>query len=470
MITSSMQVTLVDHMGSDLTVVNAARVSFDKESDWEYGPRADYRLSNKDEKLIGYLAKHNHWSPFAHTSVQLRIKAPIFVARQLVKHCVTGDTEVTFCKPVAGKSNGRIKRTIEELHRMWTGKVKYQGGKKGKRNVSGGHVKVFNGDTQQFESSHIIDVIYQGVKPVFLLTTESGQSVRITENHKVMTQRGWVAVAELTPGVDYMVTEELSGVLINPGNKRRDYDVADVIARREHVKTECVRCGATKNLECDHIVPVNAGGTHDAENLQTLCSKCHREKSAKEKSAYRPNAFQPRWTQIVSIEPAGSEDVYDITVEGWHNFLANGLVVHNCVGGVWNEVSRRYVDSEPEFWFPEVWRGRPVNAKQGSTGVLDSKQPDMDIDIYTHDIVRKTVQLYSDLLTTGVAPEQARMILPQNMMTEWYWTGSLMFFCRVCRERLAPGVQAETREVAEQIAEVVAPLFPVSWAALMASE
>ncbi len=233
MITSSMQVNLIDHMGSDLTVVNAARVSFDKESEWEFAGYFNTltgvevgKLSDKDTKLIGYLAKHNHWSPFAHTSIQLRVKAPIFVARQLVKH---------------------------------------------------------------------------------------------------------------------------------------------------------------------------------------------------------------------------------------------------QVGGVWNEVSRRYVDSEPEFWFPEVWRGRPVNAKQGSTGVLDSKQPDKDIDIYTHDIVCKTVQHYSDLLTTGVAPEQARMVLPQNMMTEWYWTGSLMFFCRVCRERLAPGAQAETREVAEQIAEQVAPLFPVSWAALMDS-
>lgn len=234
MITSSMQVNLIDHMGSDLTVVNAARVSFDKESEWEKVPKDPLiygddegtwdELSDKDTKLIGYLAKHNHWSPFAHTSIQLRVKAPIFVARQLVKH---------------------------------------------------------------------------------------------------------------------------------------------------------------------------------------------------------------------------------------------------QVGGVWNEVSRRYVDSEPEFWFPEVWRGRPVNAKQGSTGVLDSKQPDMDIDIYTHDIVRKTVQLYSDLLTTGVAPEQARMILPQNMMTEWYWTGSLMFFCRVCRERLDPHAQQETREIAERIAELIAPLFPVSWSALM---
>ena len=74
-----MEVDLIDHMGSDLTVVNAARVSFAKESK---------EFSDKDEKLINYLAKHNHWSPFGHASLQFRIKAPIFVARQLVKHQV----------------------------------------------------------------------------------------------------------------------------------------------------------------------------------------------------------------------------------------------------------------------------------------------------------------------------------------------------------------------------------------------
>lgn len=470
----------VDHMGTDLTVVNAARVSFDKQSEWlvhfDYGADKGLILSEADTKLIAYLAKHNHWSPFAHTSIQLRIKVPIFVARQLVKHCVTGDTEVTFCKPVGGESNGRTKRTISDLHCMWTGKVKYQGGEKGKRNVSGGHVKVFNEDTQQFESSHIVDVIYQGIKPVFLLTTESGQSVRITNNHKVMTQRGWVAVEELAPGVDCMVTEELNGVLVTPENKRRDYDVADVIARREHVKSECVRCGVTEKLECDHIVPVNAGGTHDASNLQTLCSKCHREKSANEKSSHRPNAFRPRWTQVVSIEPVGSEDVYDITVEGWHNFLANGLVVHNCVGGVWNEVSRRYVDSEPEFYFPEVWRGRPTDgAKQGSSGVVTELPEGKGI--YVQRPLRAAMQTtaaaletYNLMLSGGVAPEQARMILPQNTMTEWIWTGSLMFFARVCAQRLDPHAQAETSEVARQIADIVRPLFPVSWAALTRQE
>ena len=233
---AEMKVELIDHMGSDLSVVNAARVSFDKASAWEgivqypnpQDPEATCRankLSDKDAKLINYLAKHNHWSPFAHTSVQLRIKAPIFVARQLVKH---------------------------------------------------------------------------------------------------------------------------------------------------------------------------------------------------------------------------------------------------QVGGVWNEVSRRYVDSEPEFYFPDQWRGRPEGSiKQGSSGVVTEIVHGGKIDVFTHNHVRETLRVYMQLLKSGVAPEQARMILPQNMMTEWYWTGSLMFFVRVCRERLAPGAQLETREIAEQMAEIVAPLFPVSWSALM---
>jgi len=232
--TSPMSVKLIDHMGSDLTVCNAARVSFDKESEWEIVyPAGDMGsptsiLSDKDAKLIKYLADHNHWSPFAHTSIQLRLKAPIFVARQLVKH---------------------------------------------------------------------------------------------------------------------------------------------------------------------------------------------------------------------------------------------------QVGGVWNEVSRRYVDSEPEFWFPEVWRGRPEGSiKQGSSGEVDLPDhfsPYLDVNLKPVDVAQLSLNMYNHMLECGVAPEQARMILPQNMMTEWYWTGSLMFFARVCRERLAPGAQLETREAAECIAEIVAPLFPVSWSALM---
>lgn len=230
--TAPIKVDYVDHMGTDLTVVNAARVSFDKESDWKLDFSKDHKfgdnvLSAADVKLIAYLAKHNHWSPFAHTSIQLRVKAPIFVARQLVKH---------------------------------------------------------------------------------------------------------------------------------------------------------------------------------------------------------------------------------------------------QVGGVWNEVSRRYVDSEPEFYFPDVWRGRPTDgAKQGSSGVVDDNG-DYSPSAGARSAVYETMRHYDWMLSVGVAPEQARMILPQNMMTEWYWTGSLMFFARVCAQRLDPHAQAETSEVARQIADIVRPLFPVSWMALTGKE
>lgn len=229
-------VEYVNHMGDDLAVVNAARVSFDKESNWElvdapqYGcdPNELYTqhvLSEQDKKLINYLAKHNHWSPFAHNSITLRIKAPIFVARQLVKH---------------------------------------------------------------------------------------------------------------------------------------------------------------------------------------------------------------------------------------------------QVGGVWNEVSRRYVDDEPEFYFPEVWRGRSVNAKQGSDGVIKFPlEPDgFNHDMWFEEVVSSSLNCYNGLLESGVAPEQARMILPQNTMTEWWWTGSLMFFARVCKQRLDPHSQKETRDVAELISKELLKLFPYSWEVL----
>lgn len=242
---SDISVEYIDHMGSDLTVVNAARVSFDKESDWIYNkgliwqrilkfllhqkPSTEKALSREDAKLINYLAKHNHWSPFAHTSIQLRVKAPIFVARQLVKH-------------------------------------------------------------------------------------------------------------------------------------------------------------------------------------QT--------------------------------------------------------------GGVWNEVSRRYVDFEPEFYMPAVWRGRPEGSlKQGSSGEVTLLKLSDDEEYPINDEVEFFIEsanwMYDKLIKSGVAPEMARMILPLNSMTEWYWTGSLYFWARVCNLRLDSHAQPETSIVAQQISNIVKDLFPVSWKALI---
>ena len=148
-------------------------------------------------------------------------------------------------------------------------------------------------------------------------------------------------------------------------------------------------------------------------------------------------------------------------------FVARQLAKHQ-VGAVWSEESRRYVDDRPDFYEPLKWRERADNVKQGSgaplTGAIDRLA-----DIAYNDAMAAASTAYSSLLELGVAPEMARMVLPQNAMTTWIWTGSLLFFSRVCKLRLDAHAQAETREVAQKIAYECGKVFPVSWEALMAA-
>jgi thymidylate synthase (FAD) len=142
-------------------------------------------------------------------------------------------------------------------------------------------------------------------------------------------------------------------------------------------------------------------------------------------------------------------------------FVRTQLFKHKT-GAVENEVSRRYVDDPPEFYEPEVWRGRPEGGiKQGSSECRTFGIEDCD-----RIPVAQCEDLYNGLIQEGVAPEQARMVLPQSTYTEWIWTGSLAFFARVFRQRSDPHAQWETQQYAAAISEIIAPLFPVSWEAL----
>ena len=138
-------------------------------------------------------------------------------------------------------------------------------------------------------------------------------------------------------------------------------------------------------------------------------------------------------------------------------FVARQLVKHKFLR--WNEISRRYVDDEPEFYVPDVWRGRSADKKQGS---------DKDLDLWWDEdlLFSRPLSVYKRMLDEGVAPEMARMVLPQSTMTEWYWSGSLDAFADMCNLRCKDDTQAETREVARQIDHKMIELFPVSWDAL----
>ena len=141
-------------------------------------------------------------------------------------------------------------------------------------------------------------------------------------------------------------------------------------------------------------------------------------------------------------------------------FVARQLVKHKFLR--WNEISRRYVDSEPEFYIPE-FREAVKNKKQGSGEVINSE----NLRIRFERNMVSAKHKYEYLLHQKVCPEQARMVLPQSTMTEWYWSGSLDAFADMCNLRCASDTQYETRLVATQISDEMQKLFPVSWAALV---
>jgi thymidylate synthase (FAD) len=145
-------------------------------------------------------------------------------------------------------------------------------------------------------------------------------------------------------------------------------------------------------------------------------------------------------------------------------FVARQLVKHQ-VGMVWNETSRRYVDSEPDFHAPEAWRKRAPDKKQGSlletfTGIDEERW-----DTKYWGLMETCKTIYDNMIASGVAPEQARMILPQSMMTEWIWTGSLVAFARVVKLRSSPDAQYECQHIANRIKKELdnTPQVEYSW-------
>lgn len=152
-------------------------------------------------------------------------------------------------------------------------------------------------------------------------------------------------------------------------------------------------------------------------------------------------------------------------------FVARQLVKHKFLP--WNEVSRRYVDSEPEFYIPHTWRKRAENVKQGSSEETADLSPICSMEgpngclFLPAEAAQVCLETYQALLDVGVCPEQARMVLPQNTMTEWIWSGTLGAWADMCKLRLDAHAQKETQEVAKLISQEMKNLFPVSWQALL---
>lgn len=147
-------------------------------------------------------------------------------------------------------------------------------------------------------------------------------------------------------------------------------------------------------------------------------------------------------------------------------FLARQFVKHS-VGSIWSEESRRYIDDEPEFYFEPVLMTRPDDIKQGAAGALNGTHLDQAVTLMRM-CSEQNADSYTHLVNNlNVAPEQAREILTLNTMTGVTWTGSLAFWARVCNQRLDAHAQHAAQRLAQMIDEIIEPLFPVSWTALV---
>lgn len=170
-------------------------------------------------------------------------------------------------------------------------------------------------------------------------------------------------------------------------------------------------------------------------------------------------AAEPRhWTPFA--HPAAQ---FRVTVPFW---LAGQLKRHQ-VGFALNEVSRRYVSDDPTFHETPVWRGAPTGGvKQGSSGRLEGEVVG-HCDLIYDGAIEQALKAYRGLLECGVAPEQARAVLPVAAMTSWVWTGSLEAWARLCRQRLDSHAQGENRVFAALVSAALLEKFPASWPALV---
>lgn len=220
----------------------------------------------------------------------------------------------------------------------------------------------------------------------------------------------------------------------------------------DHMGSDLTVCNAARvsfNKETDWAIDIEA-----VKRLDESASSYHREDvqvlKEKDQKLIKYLAEHGHWTPFAHPQ---------ITLRIKAPISIRTQFFKHKQGFVENEISRRYVSFEPEFYSP-YWRGKPTDgAKQGSEDFIEIKP---EIQQTFNNMMFGCMKSYNDLLESGVAPEQARFVLPQAMYTEWYWTGSLAAYMRFVNQRQEDHAQWEIRQYASAIREIVSSLYPWS--------
>ena len=455
---------------SDLAVANGARVSFNL---------ASQELGEREEGLIRFLMRDRHGSPFEHGYFRFVVKAPIFVVREHHRHraghCLPGTAEIAM-ETIAPRA-GRLvrKRPIAEVFRNWHEGVPDSLGRRrllpSCRNLS---TRVLNEETQLFEIGRMRDVFRAGTKEIYEVRVAETR-LRCSADHRILTAEGWARAGDLTKG-DHVA---IPGVRTTQGGRhvppslRRGIGVWTSMQRRTLIKPidRCYVCGKRfpyDDLVLDHVVPIAADlkSALDIDNLRPACMACHRTKTNTEQQlAHREYKTAGSKYAAVVARPrrVAEEETYDIEMEDpHHNFVADGVVVHNS----YNEWSGRYSKLQAEFYVPDF-----VRSQVGKPGAYTFEPVAPDVREQARAEIARAAEeafaAYERMLEQGVAKEVARTVLPLSMYTKYYWScnpRSLMHFCSLRNSEFA---QHEIREYAKAAEDFLAKLMPVTHAAFV---
>lgn len=377
-------------------------------------------ISEKDRKLIKYLIKNKHTSTLEHCSVTFKFVVPLYVRSQHHRHrtwCVSGDTEITFNRPDRWKKGIHTKQTGNKGAKFTIKRLlENWENPVFRKKIEKMLVRVYDEKSKIFTVANIADVLYSGKKDVYEVTLDDGKKLKITKDHRILTKSGWQTL------------EEAVGL------------------------SETANSIATMSKDSYFLT----NGTED-----------------------KGGSLSGIYSKVVSIEKIGIEDVYDLSIAGEnHNFIANGIVVHNC----FNEVSRRYTSENVQFYNPKFIRKQDISDKQASKietqvdanyadfndwfyddGTIITKPcEDEDVRGFTHQYHEFALAYYNELLKRGVCREQARGVLPQNMYTEYYGTASLLNILKFIDLRLDSHAQWEIQQPAKAALDILEKLYPVA--------
>lgn len=519
-------VRVVDYMGNESSIVQAARVS--------YG--AGTKSVREDVGLIRHLMRNRHTSPFEQAEIKLHVRVPMDTWRQWIRHrtaCLSGDTLLHFDHPAA-ESRGECRRynlSVEEIYERFqpttnaTRPDKQRNALFRRDRIQGMFLRCVDEETLAVSHTHIVDIWKSGERDVFLVETRSGQSLKMSADHRCFTDGGWKKLSEFAelPSSSGGVSERSSASLCVVSSGRgsansfvveaddaaeewRDvvgfegfYEVSSFGRVRRIVGGRGSRSfGRLKRLTVTeggyHVTSLNAPGLQSTRFVHHMVleafadarpdgSECRHlngnrldnrvdnlawgsaQDNADDRVAHgSTSAISASFDAVERITHLGREETFDLEVEGpWHNFVAGGVVVHNSV----NEYSTRYsvaIDSAQRT-LPSRWRAQSSTNKQGSGAMLPS-DIGQRLTYEERDLHRAAREAYDHRLEAGVAREQARKDLPLSTYSEAYWKIDLHNLLHFLSLRMDAHAQEEIRSYAKLIGyEIVRLWMPNVWKA-----